>query len=413
MRMTTSASCPVTGFDPFRAPYLIDPYPFFSTARAATAAFHDPALDYWVITRHADVLAVFRDPATYSAANALAPLVPVCPAAAQVLADGGFRPVPTLTNNDPPGHTRVRRLANKALTRRRVAAMEPFIRALARRFITERMASGEVDFVRALAWELPALVVLRILGIPDEDVPAIKAGAESRLLFMWGRPTEKEQLTLAQGMARFWRYAEALVAARFSAPGDDFTTALIAARDGDEPALSAQEVATIVYGLLLAGHETTTSLLGNACHRLLATDGVWARLVDNRTLIPPALEEVLRFDSSVIAWRRQSTRPSRIGDVGLPAGAKLLLLIGSANRDPAAFADPERFDITRVNARDHLSFGHGSHFCLGAPLARLEAKIVFEELCALKPGLSLVPGQQLRYQPNVSFRGPLELRVRA
>ena len=357
------------------------------------------------------MLAIFRDPAAYSAANALAPLVPVCPAAAQVLADGGFRPVPTLTNNDPPGHTRVRRLANMAFTRRRVAAMEPFIRALARRFITERMDGGEVDFVRALAWELPALVVFRILGIPDEDVPAIKAGAESRLLFMWGRPSAAEQETLAQGMARFWRYAEALVAARFDAPRDDFTTALIVARDGDAPALSAQEVATIVYGLLLAGHETTTSLLGNACHRLLAEDGVWARLVADRALIPQGLEEVLRFDSSVIAWRRQSTRPSRIGEVEVPAGAKLLLLIGSANRDPAAFADPERFDMTRANARDHLSFGYGPHFCLGAPLARLEARIVFEELCALKPGLRLVPGQSLRYQPNVSFRGPLELLV--
>jgi cytochrome P450 len=402
-----------TGFDPFREPSLADPYPFFAAARAATPVFFDAALDHWVITRHADVLAVFRDPASYSAANALAPLVAVCPAASRILSDGGFRPVPTLTNNDPPAHTRVRRLANLAFTRRRVAAMAPTIRALARRFITERMSGGEVDFIRALAWELPALVVFHILGIPDEDVPAIKAGAESRLLFMWGKPTPDEQASLAQGMARFWRYAEGLVAARRADPRDDFTTALMAARDSDAPALSAQEVATIVYGLLLAGHETTTGLLGNACHRLLAEDGVWARLVAEPGLIPQAIDEVLRIDSSVIAWRRQSTQPSRIGDLDIPAGAKLLLLIGSANRDPAVFSDPERFDLNRPNARDHLSFGYGPHFCLGAPLARLEAKIVFEELCALKPALTLVPGQRLRYQPNVSFRGPLALQVRA
>jgi cytochrome P450 len=157
----------------------------------------------------------------FSTANTLAPLQPICPAAGHLLAEGGFRPVRTLTDNDPPGHTRVRRLANVAFTPRRVAAMESFVREHTARFIEARLASGRADLVRDLAWDLPALVIFRVLGIPDEDVARVKAGAESRLLLMWGRPTADEQMRLGQGMAAFWRYAEALVARRAEHPRDE------------------------------------------------------------------------------------------------------------------------------------------------------------------------------------------------
>jgi cytochrome P450 len=139
----------------------------------------------------------------FSAANTLAPLQPICPAAGRLLAEGGFRPVPTLTNSDPPGHSRLRRLTNVAFTTRRVAAMEPFVRQLNGRFLRERLSRGRADLVRDLAWDLPALVIFRVLGVRDEDVPRVKAGAESRLLLMWGRPTEDEQIAepLEQGEA--------------------------------------------------------------------------------------------------------------------------------------------------------------------------------------------------------------------
>src|SRR5262249_24949644 len=162
----------------------------------------------------------------FSATNTLAPLQPICPAAAHLLAEGGFRPVPTLTSTDPPEHSRVRRLTTVAFTPGRVAAMEPFVRELPGRFVTGRLSSGRADRVRDLAWDLPALVIFRVLGVPDEDVPRVKAGAESRLLLMWGRPTEDEQIRLVQGMAAFWRYAETLVASRAVQPRDDFTSDL-------------------------------------------------------------------------------------------------------------------------------------------------------------------------------------------
>jgi cytochrome P450 len=398
-------------FDPFHDPYLADPYPFFAEARAATPVFYSPDLDYWAVTRYHDIEQIFQTPKVFSAANTLAPLQPICPAAGRLLAEGGFRPVPTLTNSDPPAHTRVRRLAHVAFTPRRVAAMEPLVRELTRRSVEKRLSSGRADLIRDLAWDLPALVIFRVLGIPDEDVVRVKAGAGSRLLLMWGRPNEDAQIRLVQGMAAFWRYAETLVASRAEHPRDDFTSDLLLARDGDLPALTHQEVTQIVYELLFAGHETTTGLIGNATRRLLTERHAWEEICRDPSLIPNAVEEVLRFDSSVIAWRRKTTEAVEIGGVPVPADANLLLLLGSANRDPAVFEAPDRFDIHRQNAKEHLSLGHGAHYCLGAPLVRLEARVVLEELSARLPSLRLVPGQTLRFQPNTTFRGPLSLLV--
>jgi len=398
-------------FDPFHDPYLSDPYPFFAEAQAATPVFYSPSLDHWVVTRYHDIRRVFQTPELFSAVNSVAPIQPLCPAAGYVLAEGNFRPVPALINNDPPGHTRVRRLAQVAFTPRRVAEMEPFIRELTVRFVAEFASRGRADLVRDLAWELPALVIFRVLGVPDEDVEGVKVGAESRMLLMWGIPTEAAQIELAHGVAAFWQYTEALVAQRAREPGDDLISDLLGARDGDAPALTQPEVATIIYGLLIAGHETTTDLLGNAFRQLLTQRDAWEAICKDHLLIPNVIEEVLRLDSSVIAWCRRTKQAVEIGGIPIPANANLLLLQGAANRDPAVFENPDTFDIQRANAKDHLSFGHGPHYCLGAPLERLEARVVLEELSARLPGLRLVLGQTFRFHPNRSLRGPLSVLV--
>jgi cytochrome P450 len=175
--------------------------------------------------------------------------------------------------------------------------------------------------------------------------------------------------------------------------------------------LTVPEVTTVLFSLLTAGHETTTSLLGNAFYWLLAQRAAWQDLCREPSLIPNALEEVLRIDPSVFSWRRKTLHAVSIGGVAVPAQANLLVHIGSANRDPEVFEEPERFDIRRGNAKEHLAFGHGPHVCLGAPLARLEARVVVEELALRLPGLRLVPGQELSYLPNTSFRGPRSLEV--
>ena len=206
------------------------------------------------------------------------------------------------------------------------------------------------------------------------------------------------------------RSVEALVASRAGRPRDDFTSDLLLARDGDLSALSHQEVTQIVYELLFAGHETTTGLIGNALRRLLTERPAWAEICRDPSLIPNAVEEVLRFDSSVIAWRRRTTEAVEIGGVPVPADANLLLLLGSANRDPAVFEDPDHFDIHRPNAKEHLSLGHGAHYCLGAPLARLEAQVAIGALVQRASHLELATSA-LQWRESSTLRGLKTLPV--
>lgn len=399
-------------FDPLSDDYLADPYPHISEAREAAPVFYSEKLDHWVVTRYNLIRHIFLNPQIFSASNANSPVLPPCPRAAQALEEGGFRYVPTMTNVDPPAHTRVRRIANAAFTPKRVAELENFIRETTIRFCNERFRNGRADLVRDLAWELPVLVLFRILGIADDQVPRIKEGSWNRILFIYGRPrSEADQVSAAEGLAAFWRYAEGLVEERTREPRDDFTSALAFATDHDGQRLSPQQAATVVLNLLFAGHETTTGLLGNSFNRLLGNREAWQAICADPALIPNAVEEVLRLDSSVIAWRRRTTQATAIADVPIPPNAKILLLLASGNRDPEVFPDPDRFDIRRSNAKDHLSFGHGVHLCLGRPLARLQAKIVIEEVSARFPSMRLPPDLTLEFPPNVSFRGPLSLPV--
>jgi cytochrome P450 len=401
----------LAAFDPLAPGFLADPYPDFAEYRRNAPVFYSPELDYWVVSRYADVRNALRDTTAYSAANTLSPIQPRSSAAAAILRNG-YRSVPTLTNADPPSHTRARRLANLAFTPRMVARMESFIRDIALRTIHERIHGPEVDIVRALTWELPALVIFKVLGVPDEDVPRIKAWGGNRLVFLFGRTDESTQVDVAESMVAFWRYTEDLIRERTARPRGDFTSELIQATDADGQRLTPTEVATILFGFLLAGHESTTHLLSNAVRQLLEHYSTgWAAVCREAGLIPNAIEEVLRFDSPVITWRRKTKVALRIQDVDIPAETNLLLLIGSANRDESVFEAAESFDIQRPNARDHLSFGMGNHFCLGAPLARLEARVVLEELTRRRPGLQLIDGQTLAFHPNIAFRGPTSLRT--
>ena len=304
-----------------KASSLADPYPELAAFLASQPVFYAEDLGYWVVTRHADCKRVLREYETFSASNSLSPLVPPCPRAGSALAEGGFRSMPTLTNVDPPAHTRTRRIAHLAFTPRRVAQMEGFVRALVRKFLEERLHDGHAELVSALTWELPALVVFHVLGVPEEDVETVKQGSANRLLFMFGKPTEDEQVDIATGMASFWRYCEELAEDRRARPREDFTSDLVHTPDANGEPLTQQEVSTILFGLLLAGHETTTNLLGNSVRRL-AESGAWAEIANDRALVPGAVEEVLRFDSSVIHWRRRTTTDAVVERGRDPAGCE-------------------------------------------------------------------------------------------
>ncbi len=225
-----------------------------------------------------------------------------------------------------------------------------------------------------------------------------------------GRPDRDAQVQIAQDMVSYWQYCEAHVAAQLLDPGDHFTGDLLRIHLADPSTLSVAEITSVIYGLSFAGHETTTNLLSNTIRRLLEDRSRWEAILADRGAIDAAVVEGVRHDSSVVAWRRITTCEVALGDVTIPAGSRLLLLLGAANHDPARFTEPERFDPARPNAADALSFGWGKHYCLGATLAKLEVAVVLEELAARRPSLRLVP-QTFSFNPNVSFRGPKQLRV--
>ena len=401
----------VAAYDPFSEPLLSDPYPFFALARDVAPVFHAPEIDHWVVSRYADVKRVLLDPDTFSAANTIAPITPLSTEARAILHDGGWGQRPALGNNDPPDHARFRRNVQRAFTPRRVAELEPFVRATVEAAVAHIAPRGQADLMAEVIYDLPALVILELLGIPEDGVPIVREAGDNRIAFVWGRPTPAEQVRLARAMVRFWHYLRGLIDERLDEPRDDLTSALLAVRAGDDEVFTLDEIASVLFAVLTAGHETTSSLIGNGTRRLLEEQEIWARLRAKPTLIPAAVEEILRYDGPVVAWRRRARRKVEIAGTVVPGGAQLLLLLGSANRDGTVFDEPDRLDILRANAGAHLSFGHGIHFCLGAALARLEARVALEVLTARLPSLRLVAGGQLPLVPNVSFRGHTRLEV--
>ncbi|MFZ0385643.1 MAG: cytochrome P450 [Solirubrobacteraceae bacterium] len=208
-------------------------------------------------------------------------------------------------------------------------------------------------------------------------------------------------------------YLHELVTAKVDARADDFTSALLDIHDEDPGQLTREEIASILFSLSLAGHETTNNLLGNCVRRVLEEPARWQTIVADPSLIPDAVDEILRYDPSIMVWRRQATEDVVIGGVEIPAGAKLFLWLAAAGRDPSVFAEPEQFDLRRTNARPTLAFGRGIHFCIGAALGKLEAHIALEELTSRFPNLELVGDQEVPFHPNISFRGPQSLWVSA
>jgi cytochrome P450 len=408
-------NCPVqTAFDPLSEEFLRDPFAVLEGLELAGApVFYAPSIDYYVVTRYEDIESIFLDPDTYSAASAQLPLVALEPEAREILLDGGYRPQPSMVSLDPPAHTRLRRPTARAFSGRRVAEMEPRVRSILGELIDAIDPREPFDLVSNLTFPLPATVVFSLIGVPERDYELLKGWCGHRAALAWGRPDPTEQVAHARGMTSYRRYLRELVAAKTAERGSDFTSALLAIHDEDPEQLTHEEIASILFSLSFAGHETTNYLIGNLARRLLEDPDRWDAVVADPGLIPDAIEETLRFDPSVPAWRRTVTRPVTLGGVELAEGAKLFLWLAAAGRDPSVFEDPERFELDRANAKRHLAFGKGIHFCIGSALGRLEARLALEALSTAFPSLALVPDQRLAFHANISFRGPQQLWVTA
>lgn len=407
------SGCPIDHeFTTFTDAYLSNPYPELKRIREQHPVFYSEKMGYLVVTRMEDVLEVFRDHDVYSSENVQDPVFPVCERAAAVLGVEDFNPVAVMSNRQQPDHTRIKKYTREGFSGRRMKVLEPYIRRRSQELVDDMIKQGgPVEFVSAFGHPLPGQIIFRFIGFDEADDERLIGWTSNRLAFTWGNPNDDEQVEIAENMLRYWRYCREFVATRIKERGDDFTSELLDAHDTNPDDLSLREVESIIYGLSFAGHEIVSNYISNALLSLLPQRENWDAICKTPSLIPNALEEVLRFESPQTSWRRVTNTDTQIAGVDIPAGTQVFLSLGAANHEPALFESPDVFDIHRKNARKHISFGYGIHFCLGARLARLEAAIALETLTERLPSLRLVADQELEYSANITFRGPSKLLV--
>ena len=351
MASTVAPGCPVhADFDPLSPALPADPFAVLRELPAREApVFYAPAIDYYVVTRYADIEAIFLDPETFSAAAAQLPLVALSRRRGEILLEGGHRPQPSMVSLDPPEHTRA---APPDRARVHAAARGRDGGARSARRSSELLdavdPAAPFDLVAALAFPLPATIIFSFMGVPPEDYAQLKEWCGYRAGLSWGGPAPERAGRARREHGRLPPLpARAGRRARSRDRADDFTSALLAIHDEDPEALTLEEIASILFSLSFAGHETTNYLIGNVVRRLLEDRARWERVVADPALIPGAVEETLRFDPSVRVWRRVTTRPATLGGVELPAGAKLFLWLAAAGRDPSVFPEPDTFDLER------------------------------------------------------------------
>lgn len=399
------SACPVAaGYDPLDPAVVADPHPTFRRLREEGPVFYLADLDHYLVTRYDDIEQVLLDRETWSASNASSPLNPLCPAAQEILA-AGYHRVPTLNNSDPPRHGPMRKSVLTVMSPRRLNALEPHLREYAEQLVRGFIDEPVVDLVDRLAFPFPGYAAFSLLGFPPEHTEQLKEWSAKRVLLTYGRLSDEEQVEVAEVIVAFWKYCEHHVAERRAARADDVTSDLLDLADKKPEQLNDFDIVNIVYSMALAGHETTCNTIGNGMRALLTDRAQWRALVDDPSLIPNAVEEILRYDGPVLNHRRVAKVDAEIGGVRIPAGGKVMMCFASADRDPSYFDDPDMFRVDRENAELHLAFGKGPHFCLGAALGRLEVRIVLELLTSLTPAMELVPDQEFVYSPNALFRG--------
>ncbi|VTU40484.1 Cytochrome P450 116 [Variovorax sp. PBS-H4] len=411
--MNTTAVCPFqAGSKDFRPYYTPELHAAFEVQRRAEPVFWCEEIGYWVLTRHSDVYAVLHDGERFSSQNTTRPVTPMPPDAEAILREGGFLNQ-TGSHSSLGGavHKRIRGVTSQTLNLREFVKLEPHIRQLVGEAMDRIDGKDEIDLLAEVNYELPAHVVFKLMGIPDEDVPSVKKWAGARSVIDFSPATHDQQLEGARNMAAFWQYCAALVEDRQKNPGDDFTSRMLAIRNGDDSVISIPEIITHTFGVAFAGHETTTNQLTNTFRSLLENRSQWEALCADPSLAANTVEEGMRYAGAVIGWRRIALEDVTFRGVTIPKGAPIMLSLASANRDEDVFPEPHTFDIRRANARKQLTFGNGVHFCLGAPLARLEMKIVFEAFARRFPKMRLVQPDTATHLHTFVFRASDALRV--
>jgi cytochrome P450 len=369
-------------FNPFAPEVRQNPYPYYAHLRDHSPVYWVESLRSWAVSRYEDVAYIAKNTQLFSSAPLITALL------------GELNPVPEvnwLIATDPPAHMPLRKLVNKAFTPRMVLGLEPLIKEIAAQLLDAVEEGGDFDLVRDFSIPLPVMVIAEMLGVEADRYRDFKRWSDD-LVRATGGPVPAVELERLRGsMDELIRYFEQVIEERRRTPREDLVTALVRAEE-ESHALTAREVLAMCLLLLIAGNETTTNLLGNTVITLLAHPAELAKVRADLSIVPLMIEEILRYQSPVQALFREATSDAEIAGSTIPAGGRVLILYGSANRDERKFPNPDTFDLAR-NSPDHLGFGFGIHYCLGAPLARLEARVGMEAF--------------LRRFPRIQLREPL------
>ena len=354
----------------------------------------------WLVTRFADAKTILRD-TRFSQSDQWETLPPE-------VTEVEYNPVNSILYLDPPHHTRLRSLVQKAFVPRRIRGLETVIRGMVDELLDVVAQKGHMDVIADLACPIPVKVICALLGIPDADQARLQVLAQSVSLsldFPYLAETQKEAVRAAGGETR--EYFDGLIHQRRANLGDDFLSEMIQAH-ADGVTMTQQELVSMTELMFVAGHETTLNLIGNGLHLLLKTAGAIDRLSQNLQLIPSAIEECLRLAPPVALNSRTASRPLPLGDKVIERGEEVLFPTDAVNRDPERFADPNTFDMQRKD-NGHLTFSAGAHFCLGAALARMEARIVFEQLFTRFTDIKLL--ERPTFRSHIVLRGLTALNV--
>ena len=411
----SASTCPYSGaskgidFDPTAPAQRECPFDLYARARREMPVFYSERFDLWVVTRYRDIVAILKDPQRFSSAQSLAVDTDVPPEVQAVL-DTGYPATPTMVTADPPVHTRFRELVGKAFTSRRVAVMEPRMREVAHRLVDGFVRDGHAEIVRSFAYPFPMEVIAEILGVPAADMAQFKRWSDD-MSARFGPLALERHVECARSEVEFQHYFAAMLEERRRRPQNDVLTDLLNARIRGEAPLNMAELLSILKQLLIGGNETSTNLIGSMMLALMNNRDQFDAVLKDPSLRENAVEEALRLDAPVQGLFRTATQDVEVGGVPIPKGAHLELLYASGNRDDARFRDPDRFDVHRRDSSNHMAFGFGIHFCIGAPLARYEGRVALEVLLDRLPNLRLAAGQELEHHPHFFLRGLKSLEL--
>ncbi|MDN3021781.1 cytochrome P450 [Streptomyces sp. S.PB5] len=390
-----------------------DPYPHYERARQADGLTYLEELDAWLVARDADVREVLRRPEEFSSGNALIPDVMPAPAALAVLG-GGFGGRPVVVTSDGARHQELRAPLVRGLSPARVAAVLPYAARRAAELVEGFAEDGGVELMAAYARRLPGDVIGRIVGLGPQDVPGIVHGGHRAEALLFRPLAEDEQVAAAEDVVAMQRTLERYVRERHAEPREDLCSELVASLTepgpGELTLEDRHELVAHLQNLLIAGHLTTTALIGTTVLHLLRHPDQWELLCAEPERIPAAVEEAARYDSALQGFRRVTTRPVTVAGTELPPGASVFVAFGGANRDADRHSRPDEFDITRTPGR-HVAFGLGVHSCPGSQLAREQLRITLEELTRRLPGLRLADDQPVEMRPTMIHRSPHRLNL--